>query len=403
MKQLIRHILREHTREIGEQRIAHNKKTTKDFVKDSKKIHGNNYDYSNSVYLGAKLPININCKKHNKVFTIGQATRHLYGQGCPLCMFEKITTSKSDINDFIKRAKKVHGNKYDYSKVDFKNYGTPVEIICPIHGNFFQKPGNHVKTNKPSGCPDCGNETIGNKLRMTKDDFIKAAKKIHGNKYDYSKINFKNNLSDIVIICPEHGEFLQRVSHHLSGSGCPKCVGKNKTTNDFADAANKIHSNKYDYSLVDYKGAHKNVIILCTTHGDFLQSPANHLAGKGCPYCNESQGEKFVTKLLNNNDLEFTRQFKFIDCTNKLLGRYCRKLRFDFYLPDYNTCIEYDGAQHFVPVEIWGGDEGLKEIQKRDKIKNQYCKKNGIKLIRIPYTMKKEEIEPYILKELGIE
>jgi very-short-patch-repair endonuclease len=126
------------------------------------------------------------------------------------------------------------------------------------------------------------------------------------------------------------------------------------------------------------------------------------LRGQGCPICQESTGEKLVADILKKQKIRFLKQHKFVDCTNKKEGRFCRKLPFDFYIPSKNICVEYDGRQHFMAIDTFGGEEAFKTQKVRDKIKNQYCKKNGIKLIRIPYTMKKEDIEPYILKELGI-
>ena len=175
-----------------------------------------------------------------------------------------------------------------------------------------------------------------------------------------------------------------------------------KGNEEFINQSKLVHGNKYDYSLVDYDGARKKVTLVCPIHGPFDQEPSNHLNGAGCPICLESKGEKFIDQILAIKKIKSIRQHKFIDCTNKIKGKGCRKLPFDFYLPMYNTCIEYDGEQHFRPVQGWGEQVTFDRIQRTDKLKNQYCKKNGIKLIRIPYTMKKEEIEPYILKELGI-
>jgi very-short-patch-repair endonuclease len=127
----------------------------------------------------------------------------------------------------------------------------------------------------------------------------------------------------------------------------------------------------------------------------------SHLQGQGCPFCNESKGEALVDNILKSSNVNFIRQYKFTDCTNKKEGRFCRKLPFDFYIPESNTCIEYDGIQHFQSVSNFGGDEMFEQVKRKDEIKNQYCEENGIKLIRIPYTMKNEDIEPYILQELG--
>ena len=121
------------------------------------------------------------------------------------------------------------------------------------------------------------------------------------------------------------------------------------------------------------------VIITCPHHGDFYQQPSNHLDGKGCPICNQSKGEFSINNWLVNNNIEFDRQKKFIDCVNKF------NLSFDFWIKDKNLLIEYDGMQHFKPLGFMGGDKKLEYTIKCDKIKNDYCFKNNIKLLRISY------------------
>ena len=168
------------------------------------------------------------------------------------------------------------------------------------------------------------------------------------------------------------------------------------------ELSNIVHNNKYDYSKVNYKTAHDYVTIICPKHGEFLQKPYSHLNKRGCPSCNESQGEKLITTLLRKHNLPHVRQKRFSDCVNIHGVKRCLQLPFDFYLPNSNSCIEYDGEQHFFPVLSFGGEKAFAETKLRDELKNKYCQEKGINLIRIPYTMKKEDIEPFILKELGI-
>jgi very-short-patch-repair endonuclease len=194
----------------------------------------------------------------------------------------------------------------------------------------------------------------------------------------------------------------------MTGGGCQKCgfesISKSKlgNTNDFIKASKVVHGEKYDYSLVDYKLNFISVKIICPKHGEFIQSPASHLRGSGCPSCNESTAEKLVSDILSRYNLYFLKQHKFEDCINKKEGRFCRKLPFDFYLPNTNTCIEYDGRQHFEPIDTFGGEQAFQAQKINDNIKNEYCRKNGIKLIRIPYTMSPEEVETYLSEELGL-
>ena len=216
--------------------------------------------------------------------------------------------------------------------------------------------------------------------KLTKEIFIKRAIKIHGNKYDYSKVEYKNICTKICIICSIHGEFWQEANSHLSGRNCFKCNGSEKHTKEiFSNKAIKIHGNKYDYSKVEYKGNKIKVEIICPVHGSFWQRPDNHLQGNTCGKCRMSNGEEKIKWFLEENNIKFEYQKLFDDCKN------IRKLPFDFYLSESNTTIEYDGRQHFIPIEPWGGDEGLKKIKNHDKIRNDFIIKNNINSIRIPY------------------
>ena len=210
-------------------------------------------------------------------------------------------------DDFIRLARKVHGDKYDYSKVEYKNNKTDVCIICPIHGEFYQTPNSHYL--KGRGCPICG----GTK-KSTKEDFIIKAKQVHGDKYDYSKVVYVNNQIKVCIICPEHGEFYQAPKNHLNGQGCPKCSGNKKLTkDDFIKKANEIHGYKYDYSKVEYINSQIKVCIICPEHGEFYQAPKNHLNGQGCPICAHGFNKEYKLSLLKCDDLLHLSQHQLIE------------------------------------------------------------------------------------------
>ena len=274
---------------------------------------------------------------------------------------------------FIEKSKKIHGDKYDYSLVNYINQKNRVKIICPIHGIFEQLPTDHYFSG--AGCPYCANNVV-----YTTDVFIEKSKKIHGDKYDYSLVNYINNKTKIKIICPIHGIFEQRPDEHLKGSMCRFCANNVKfDTKIFIEKSVDKHGVKYDYSLVNYINSHIKVKIICPIHGEFEQKPYHHLNGVGCPYCRESKGEKEVEKYLKINNIKYIRQYTFDNCRDK------RKLPFDFYLPDFNICVEFDGALHFISVQYFGGFDKLVDTQKKDKIKTDYCKNNNIKLLRIKY------------------
>lgn len=285
--------------------------------------------------------------------------------------------------NFIEKSKVIHSNFYSYDKVIYHNARTNVRITCPTHGDFDQLPYNHLSG---KGCPICGINRLKEKFSKSREKFIEESRQKHGDKYDYSVVDYKNDSTKVEILCPEHGSFYQRPNKHLRGSGCPSCRTKNsantfrkKYSEFFPERSNKIHNNKYDYSQVDYKNNIENVKIVCPTHGVFSQRPSNHLLGKGCLKCAQSHGERKIETYLINHDINFETQKKFDDCINKI------KLSFDFWLIDHNILIEFDGEQHYKPVGYRGGVEKLEYTIKCDNIKNDYCLKKGIKLIRISY------------------
>ena len=296
---------------------------------------------------------------------------------------------RKTLDEFINDAKKVHGDKFDYSLVKYKQSHVHINIICPVHGEFKQTPSTHLKGR---GCKKCGIIETKKKTSKTRNNFIKDAKKMHGDKFDYSLVKYINMETKIKIICPIHGDFEQRPDSHLKTKGCPKCSYDNQKSSylDFIDKSNNIHNSVYCYTLTDYINSSTKVDIICPKHGIFSQNPNNHISKKyGCPFCRESKGEKEIKKILDLNGIKYIREKKFNDC------KHIKELKFDFYLPSYNTCIEYDGKQHFEPIQYWGGDKEFKKTQKRDKIKSDYCKKNNIKLHRIKYN---ETIEDKLKK-----
>lgn len=230
-----------------------------------------------------------------------------------------------------------------------------------------------------------------------KEEFIEKSKLIHGDKFDYSLVEYVNNKTKVKIICKTHGVFLSVAKdHYLRGDGCRQCSNEklNKlfsfSKEQFIINSINIHGNKYDYSLVNYINKDIKVKIICPEHGLFEQTPGSHNNTKtGCPTCKESHGEKEIAKLLTNLNIVFERYKRFPDCKLK------KPLSFDFYLPKLNTCIEFDGKQHFVADDYYGGQKEFELVQKRDKIKNNYCKNKNINLIRINY---KEDISTELKK-----
>ena len=354
------------------------RKTQEKFIEEAKEVWGDKYDYSLVKYVNTMTKVDIICKEHGVFSPI--PNNFLRGHGCPECgIIMNSINLASNTEEFIAKSREIHGDKYDYSKVVYKNNKTKVTIICPEHGEFQQMPNSHLEG---KGCTKCAQNEMSNN-----EEFIEKARKIHGDKYDYSLVEYNGNKKKVKIICPKHGEFKQLPNHHLKGVGCPMCAGlKKHTTEEFIVLARKIHGDKYDYSLVDYQGNKKRVKIVCPIHGVFEQKPNQHLSGQGCPHCTESKGEKTVRLYLEKNNINFIAYHSFDDCRN------INPLPFDFFLPQNNTCIEFQGIQHYEEIETFGGKKGFEYRQRMDNIKREYCKKNGIRLIEIRYDEDVEEV-----------
>ena len=227
--------------------------------------------------------------------------------------------------------------------------------------------------------------------KLTNNEFIKKAREIHGDKYDYSKVDYINNKTKVCIICPEHGEFWQKPNYHLSACGCPKCkcdkIKKTKyiTTESFIQKAHEVHESKYDYSKVEYKGIFEKVCIICPEHGEFWQTPNNHLNNKrGCPKC-AIEYNVYENRLYE----ELLKVF----CEEEIILQYRNKTilglkSIDIFFPKYSIGIEYQGRQHFMPVTKFGGEKGFKATQIRDKEKLQKCKNHNIDLLYFTYDKK---------------
>ena len=281
---------------------------------------------------------------------------------------KKLTTE-----EFIEKAKKVYGDEYDYSKVNYINCDTKVKIICKEHGEFDTRPDHFLNGH---GCPKCGAERCGNKLRSNKDEFIKKAKQVHGDKYDYSKVEYKAARKKVCIICPEHGKFWQTPYAHLRGDECSKCSHQSYkyTTEEFIEMSKKVHGNKYDYSKTEYFNRLTPVCIICPEHGEFWQKPREHFKGFGCPICNESRLEKEIKLLLEESKIKFEVQKRFDWLRDK------NPMPLDFYLPEYNIAIECQGEQHFKEREFFKNYPFEKRVE-MDLLKNKLCSENGVKLL----------------------
>ena len=266
---------------------------------------------------------------------------------------KKLTTE-----EFIEKAKKIHGSKYDYSKVYYVNAKNKLKIICNDHGEFLQNSNNHLNG---KGCPKC------KKHKNVKSNFtiVNSFEKVHGKNYDYSKVNYLRNNIKVEIICLKHGSFWQLSDNHKKGMGCPKCAGNNKkTTIDFLNQC----SQEYDYSKVKYISSKEKIEIICNKHGSFWQTPDNHISkSHGCPKCNNngvSKMEKEIVEFIKELGLGVEENNTTVLCGKEL----------DIYIPEKQIAIEFNGL-------YWHSD-----LFKEDKYhlkKLEECESKGIKLIQI--------------------
>ncbi len=215
---------------------------------------------------------------------------------------------------------------------------------------------------------------------LSKEGLEKNCRQIHGDKYAYLDFFHKGKYRYIKAICKIHGEFIQRYSHHIGNHGCSKCSGNKKITHEeFVNRSNELHNFEYEY-LSKYCGTHKKILIKHKKCGnEFYQEAKSHsIEGQGCPKCKKkSLGEEKIKSFLIEKKINFEIEKTFEDCKDVY------RLRFDFYIPEKNLLIEYDGKQHFTSRNIWGGKKALIAVKKRDEIKNNYAKQKGINLLRL--------------------
>jgi len=360
--------------------------TQKQFIEKANLVHKEKYDYERVFYKNSKEKVCITCPTHGNFYQ--SPSTHMAGRGCPQCARIIHRQLRLTTEVFRERSIAVHGKeKFDYSKAEYKGPKRKVCIICTIHGEFYQEPFLHMGG---KGCKKC---QIDSQRLFTKD-FIVRANKVHGKgKYDYSRVDIKKNIIEkICVICPIHGEFWQNAWSHLDGCNCPTCGyiatarGLALTKEEFIQRALQIHGNKYNYSSVDYVNKDTKVCIICKKHGKFYQRPASHVGKEsGCPFCKGSKGERAIQKWFKKYGVDFKHHHSFFD-----LRGIKNPLIFDFYVPFVKCLIEFDGQQHYKPVRFNGISKKraiaiFKKNRYYDALKDQYCVKKNISLLRINY------------------
>ena len=308
-------------------------------------------------------------------------------------------------DEFLKRAKEVHGDKYDYSLALYTGCKNKLKIICKKCGVVFEQAAdNHIRNR---GCPNCKFDLMWSKRkdRQTKETFIEKSNLIHKNKYNYSLVEWKTVDDKVKIICNECGNVFEQVAYqHLVGHGCPNCAtNKNSskrrlTQDEFLKRAKEVHGDKYDYSITEYKGRNKKIKIICKNCNKiFEQNAGNHLCGRGCPNCRASIGEEIIKNYLEKNNIAFTKQKTYKELFTKKAN--C-KLKYDFYLPEYNLLIEYNGRQHYEWVKTFNKTyKDLLYSRHRDWLKRKYARDNNINFLAIPY-WELDNIEKILIDEI---
>ena len=416
------------------------------FIEDCQKIHNNFYDYSAVEIVNSREKVKIKCPVHGYFYQ--SPSKHKNGQGCPICGRLK-TISKQQFSqiEIIKNFKKIHKDNYDYTNVQYRGYHRKVEIICRLHGSFFQTPASHIK-NK-SGCPKCGRERTSKKRKISPEEFFKRSNIVHHNKYDYSKSNFVDLSTEVLIYCIIHSNFFKQkpLTHIRGNTNCEYCVkdklikyyeNKRVSTSEIVKRFKKQHKNKYDYSLIQNPiKCEDKINIVCPNHGKFTQRVSNHIRGDGCPTCagNEaltiedmkalaekrngtclsSTYKNLRTKLKwrcadghvweaspdqirHNNSWCPTCSYNlgeeivriyfetiFLKPFPRKRPKWLKGLELDGYSSDLGLAFEHHGQQHYKQKKIY--HKTTKEFEdqiSRDNRKRELCVKHKVTLFEIP-------------------
>ena len=324
--------------------------TTDEFIEKAISIHENKYEYHQVEYINTKTKVKIICSIHG-VFE-QRPSDHLQGQGCPVCSKNRTLTTE----EFIEKAISVYGVRFDYHLVEYINTITKISIICPIHGVFERKPSEHLQGKSCPKCkdtPKCTRTPTGRKNKtISKEKVIIKFRNVYGDKYDYSLVEYKGCKEKVSIICPIHGIFEQNPVTHLLGRGCPICIEENKTTNVIKKFIDVHGENKFDYSLVEYVNAKTKVKIICLIHGIFEQTPNNHLTGHGCPDCTSYHLLDFYRYHPKGQELGHYYQLRLFNETESFYKRGVTSMTIEKRFTKNNLPYEYEIIDDFVMTNL---------------------------------------------------
>lgn len=359
-----------------------NKLTYEILVRDFNITHERKYTYPPFVYNSSREKIKIICPDHGEFEQ--QIMAHRQGGKCKLCANEnrsknvKLAGLDKRTETFKNEVFNRFGYRFDLSKVVYTSTNDKIIICCPDHGEVEVFAGQFKRSKL--GCPYCG----GTK-KLTQEMFLNIVPEAHKIEYDLSNTIYKTRQDYISVRCKEHGDFSIKADNFICGQGCPKCryiKSANSKRGDIVEILehfNRVHHNQFTYREIEtFKSRQETKIeITCPKHGIFIQPIDRHYNGHGCPKCSSSKGELAIIKILDEYGINYKHEYSFKDL--KRIGS-TKPMRFDFYLQDYNLCIEFDGRHHFEEIE---GRENLADVQYRDKLKTQYCKDMGMGLLRL--------------------
>lgn len=326
-------------------------------------------------YINNKTPILHKCLIHDVEWKTTPSNA-LLGHGCSECRKQKISGKKYKSHEqYVEELRFI--NPYIIAIEEYAGAHTPILHKCLKDGYVWSTSPHSILIG--NGCPMCAN-----RIRRTHDEYVNAVKDINNNiEVTGEFVNTHTETSHKCLICGYEWE--AKPCNILIGNGCPNCAGNIKKSHD--EYVHEISLLNPDIEVIGiYINAKTPILHRCKIDGcEWYAAPTNVLDGRGCPRCGESSGERMIRQWLDKNNILYEYQKSFLDCRDK------KPLPFDFYLPEYNICVEYDGEQHYKSVDYFGGEEAFQKRVKHDKVKTEYCYKNSIRLLRIPYFANVEE------------
>jgi hypothetical protein len=298
------------------------------------------------------------------------------GRGCYKCGGTMNLTN----DEFLERVYSINSNIEILE--EYRNQQTKIKCRCKIDNHEWST--LPMSLLKGHGCPKCSQTKASINYRKTHEQFLEEMKVIHP---DYEILDvYKDGKSVLRYKCNVCGAIRKSTANGLlRGDMCQSCfsIARRTSNETFKE---RLEEKNPDIELVsEYVDSNTKVKVRCKIHGcEWFVLPSNAVRTCGCHICNDTLGEKEVAKVLDKYNIPYNTQYRFEECRN------IRPLPFDFYLPDYNTCIEYDGQQHYTPVTFGGcskdvAEENFINTKKRDGIKDRFCSENNIKLLRIKY------------------